>query len=72
MSIGNVLLEKSIKVFSKPSGLKCDPGIRLILSRIYSLFQQRTYTKNNTYLEKVLTLRKPVQILKKIQNTNPR
>ena len=46
MSIGNVLLEKSIKVFSKPSGLKCDPGIRLILSRIYSLFQQRTYTKN--------------------------
>ena len=24
VSIGNVLLEKSTQVFSKPSGLKCD------------------------------------------------
>ena len=36
-----------------------------ILSRVYSLFQQRIYTKNNTWFWKVLTLQRPVQILKK-------
>ena len=31
ISVGNMLLEKSIKVFSKPSGLKCDKYCQIII-----------------------------------------
>ena len=36
--------------------------MRLILSKIYSLFQQKTYTQKTPSCEKRLTLQKPAQI----------
>ena len=69
MSIGNVLLEKSIYVFSKHSGPK---------------YNKRHTQKITPGHEKVLALQKPVRILKRKkkkkkekkrkrnQNTNPR
>ena len=46
--------------------------MRLILSKIYSLFQQKTYTQKTPSCEKRLTLQKPAQISffsKKKKNT---
>ena len=73
ISIRYVLLEKSIEVFSKPSGLKYDE-----YCKGYIHFSNRRHTKkiipgHEWEHEKVLTLQKPVQILKKKnQNINPR
>ena len=53
MSIGNVLLEKSIYVFSKHSGPK---------------YNKRHTQKITPGHEKVLALQKPVRIFKKKQN----
>ena len=64
-----MLLEKSIKVFSKPSGLKSDQ-----FCQGYIHFSNRRRTiKITPGREKVLAMQKPVQILKKkIQNVNAR
>ena len=51
MSIENVSLERSLKVFSK---LTFWTQIRLILSRIYSFFQQKTYKKITPNRKKML------------------
>ena len=49
--------------------------MRLLLSRIYSFFQQKTHKKGALGCAKVLTLQKAVHIFKKKkknQNVNPR
>ena len=50
-----VLLEKSIKVFSKPSGLKCNQ-----YCQGYIHFSNRRHIKKKPGREKVLTLQKSV------------
>ena len=61
------VIRKVKKVFSKRSGLKFDYYCQ---EYIYFLTENR---KNITPVrEKVLILQKPVQILKKNQNINPR
>ena len=63
-----MLLEKSIKAFSKPSGIKYDKYYQG-----YTPFSNRRHTQKITSgREEVLTLQKLVQILKKNQNINPR
>ena len=63
-----MLLEKSIKVFSKPSGLKYKHYFQG-----YIHFSNRRYTKKKTPgRAKVSKLQKPVRILKKFQNMNLR
>ena len=53
-----MLLEKSIKVFSKPSGLKYDKYLEGYID-----FFNRRHTKKTPALGKVLQLQKPVRIL---------
>ena len=54
-STGNVLLEKSIKVFSKPSGLK------------YNLHCQRyIHFSNRRHTKKITPAREKVMILQKL------
>ena len=56
VSIGHALLQKSIKVFPKPTRLKYDKHCKG-----YIHFSNRRHTKKITYgAEKVLTLQKPV------------
>ena len=54
-----MLLEKSVSVFAKPSGLKTTNIAKDIL------FQQKTYTRNNIGREQVVTLWKPARIFEK-------
>ena len=59
--IGNVLLEKSIYVFSKPFGFKYD-----LYCQGYIYYSNRRHAQKITPgSEKVLTLQKQVRILKK-------
>ena len=60
MSIRNVSLEKSLKVFPKPFGLK------YMFAKDLFIFPTENIQKITPSHEKELTLQKPVRILKRI------